>query len=347
MKRYEKFVLEAEKGITFDVLEGTSGELIIRAVNIVSNNVPLNLQTVSAGEYAEVLSVYTDSYGNKAVVPTGWTVSGAKKENTIWGKNEGLVIYRIPKEKVSTINWSNKEEVANLQKNYDQLTWCPVEKLDSNGTLDGEHFSEKFGRRNYRQDRFSDDVFNEPLSDELLRQLESVKKYGGFYISRYHISKAAKGKTQSVKGAMPWVNINWFDAKEVASTMEQSREVTSHLTFGAEYDSVLEWFMKSGAKSRKEIVEDSTGWGNYWNTKNSPKQVVETGSREEWSVNNICDFAGNVGEWTQEKNESSDRVIRGREYNQYGDDYPVAYRSYDFPDLYFNYTGFRATLYIK
>ena len=77
MKRYEKIVLEAEKGITFEVSEGTSGELIIRAMkmNIVSNNVYWGGPTVSAGEYAEVLSVYTDNYGNKAVVPQGWTVS--------------------------------------------------------------------------------------------------------------------------------------------------------------------------------------------------------------------------------------------------------------------------------
>lgn len=177
--------------------------------------------------------------------------------------------------------------------------------------------------------------------------MESVKKYGGFYISRYHISKAANGKPQSVKGAMPWVNINWFDAKKVASTMEQSKEVTSHLTFGAEYDSVLEWFIKSGAKSRKEIVEDSTGWGNYCNTKNSPKKIVETGSREEWSVNNICDFAGNVDEWTQEQNGSSHRVIRcGYCFND-GHDYPVADRLCDIPNCCYFDTGFRATLYIK
>lgn len=301
MKRYEKFVLEAEKGITFEVSEGTGGELIIRALNI------------------EKANVYSERYANP-VVPEGY--------KHICGEwNNGFVIERC--------------------SDGSQFVWIPVGSLDSNGTLDGEHFSEKFGRRNYQQNEFSDGEFNEPLSDELLRQLESVKKYGGFYISRYHISKAANGKPQSVKGAMPWVNINWFDAKEVASTMEQSGEVTSHLTFGAEYDSVLEWFMKSGAKSRKEIVEDSTNWGNYWNTKNSPKQVVETGSREEWSVNNICDFAGNVDEWIQEQNESSYRVIRGGFCHGDGSYYPVACRGYDFPGNYFYDTGFRATLYIK
>ena len=299
--RYEKFVLEAEKGITFEVLEGTSGELIIRALNI------------------EKVNSYSERYANP-VVPKGYKHICGEWYN-------GFVIKRC--------------------SDGSQFVWIPVGSLDSNGTLDGEHFSEKFGRRNYRQNEFSDGEFNEPLSDELLRQLESVKKYGGFYISRYHISKAANGKPRSVKGVMPWVNINWFDAEKVASTMEQSKEVTSHLTFGAEYDSVLEWFIKSGAKSRKEIVEDSTGWGNYWNTKNSPKQVVETGSREEWSVNNVCDFAGNVDEWTQEQSKSSYRVIRGGNYGFNGDGCPVAYRDCDDPRCYSFITGFRVTLYIK
>lgn len=299
--RYEKFVLEAEKGITFEVSEGMSGELIIKALNI------------------ERANVCSERYANP-VVPEGY--------KHICGEwNNGFVIERC--------------------SDGSQFVWVPVGSLDSNGTLDGEHFSEKFGRRNYRQIEFFDGEFDEPLSDELLRQLESVKKYGGFYISRYHISKTANGKPQSVKGARPWVNINWFDAKKVASTMEQSGEVTSHLTFGAEYDSVLEWFMKSGAKSRKEIVENSTGWGNHWNTKNSPQKVVETGSREEWSVNNICDFAGNVDEWTQERNESSYCVIRGGDFNHSGNIYPVAFRDYSSPSNYFRDTGFRATLYIK
>ena len=194
---------------------------------------------------------------------------------------------------------------------------------------------------------FSDDEFNEALNDELLEQLESVKKYGGFYISRYNISKSSEGKPQSVKGVMPWVSINFFDAKKVASTIEDNEAVKSHLTFGAEYDSVLEWFIKTEVKTLAEIAEDSTEWGNHWNTENSPKKVVETGSREEWCANNIYDFAGNVDEWTQEQDKSSHRAIRGGRYGSNGDDYPVAYRYYDSPYFHYFKTGFRATLYIK
>lgn len=296
MKRYEKFVLEAEKGITFEVSEGTSGELIIRALNIATAN------------------VYSTNYVNPPI-PEGYKhVCGE------W--NNGFVIERC--------------------SDGSQFVWIPVGSIDSNGTLDGEHFSEKFGRRNYMNNEF-----NEALNDELLEQLESVKKYGGFYISRYNISKSSEGKPQSVKGVMPWVNINFDDAKKVASTIEDNEAVKSHLTFGAEYDSVLEWFIKTEVKTLTEIVEDSTEWGNHWNTENSPKKVVETGSREEWCANNIYDFAGNVDEWTQEQNKSSRRAIRGGNYCNYGDGFPVAYRGFCFPYSDYFSTGFRATLYIK
>ena len=301
MKRYEKIVLEAEEGINFEVSERTSGELIIRALNIATAD------------------VYSTNYVNPPI-PEGYKhVCGE------W--NNGFVIERC--------------------SDGSQFVWIPVGSLDSNGTLDGEHFSEKFGRRNYMKNKFSDDEFNEDLNGELLEQLESVKKYGGFYISRYNISKSSAGKPQSVKGAMPWVRIKFFDANDTASTFEDNKTVKSHLTFGAEYDSVLEWFIETDVKTLTEIAKDSTEWGNHWNTKNSPKKVVETGSREEWCFNNIYDFAGNVDEWTQEHNRIFGRVVRGGYYHGSGDRYPVAHRYYHDFSFCYNYTGFRATLYIK
>ena len=306
MKRYEKFVLEAEKGITFEVSEGTSGELIIRALNIATAN------------------VYSTNYVNPPI-PEGYKhVCGE------W--NNGFVIERC--------------------SDGSQFVWIPVGSIDSNGTLDGEHFSEKFGRRNYRNyefwgDEFSDDEFHEALNDELLEQLKSVKKYGGFYISRYNISISSEGKPQSVKGVMPWISNHFDDIKKVASTIEDNEAVKSHLTFGAEYDSVLEWFIKTEVKTPAGIVEDSTEWGNYCDTENSPKKLVETGSREEWCANNIYDFAGNVREWTQEQNKSSYHVMRGGFFLDNGKWGSVAYRNYSGPNNHCVCNGFRATLYLK
>ena len=300
MKRYEKFVLEAEKGITFEVSEETSGELIIRALN--------------------KANVYSENYANPPIL------EGYKHVCGEW--NNGFVIERC--------------------SDGSQFVWIPVGSLDSNGTLDGVSFTEKFGRRNYLNDEFSESEFHETLTGELALQLESVKKYGGFYISRYNISRNKKtGKPQSVKGTMPWVNINFDDAKKVASIIEDNEVVKSHLTFGAEYDSVLEWFIKSNVRTPSDIAENSTNWGNYWNSKNSPREVVETGSSEEWCTNNIYDFAGNVDEWTQEQIESSCRVIRGGRYRDNGIRCPVAYRDCNNPNINYDCTGFRATLYIK
>lgn len=341
MKRYEEFVHESGKGTIFEGSKGTSEELIAKAQNIVSKNVYFKPTALSS------VSVYTDKDGNKAIIPFGWTVSGLEEENTIWGYNKGLVIYKIPKEEVNDINWSNKQDLKILQEGYDQYVWAPVGKLDCNGTLDGKHFTEKFGRRNFLDDIFSPMEFNEPLEDELISQVESFKKYDGFFISRYDISKNSEGNPKSVKGAMPWVGISFDESKKIAFNMEEDEVVKSHLTYGAEFDSVLEWFIKTKSRTLREIVIDSTDWGNHWNTENSPRARVATGSHETWCTNNIYDFSGNVDEWTQERNNNLYRVIRGTAgfINNFG--CPVAYRSYVNEKWTSKGLGFRSVLCIK
>ena len=245
-KRYQKFVIEAEEGTTFDVSEGTSGELIIRAVR----------KEDTKDKKEEEVSQRTDTLnGPKSEVEA----KDKKPEETL--QNSNSLNYQnppIPEGYKHVLGEWNNGFVIERCSDGSQFVWIPVGSLDSNGTLDGEHFSEKFGRRNYMNDKFSDDEFNEALNSELLEQLESVKKYGGFYISRYNISKSLAGKPQSVKGVIPWVNINFDDAKKIASTIEDNEVVKSHLTFGAEYDSVLEWFIQTEVKTLAEIAEDST-----------------------------------------------------------------------------------------
>lgn len=302
MKRYEKFVLEAEKGIAFEISEGTSEELAIRAIK--SNKA----------------NAYYKNYENPPI-PEGY--------KHVCGKwNEGFVMER----------YSDKS----------QFVWIPVGILDPNGTIDGKSFTEKFGRRNYQNKQFSESEFHETLTSELVLQIESVKKYGGFYISRYDISKNIKtGKPQSVRGEKPWIKIKFNEAKEVATMLETKDNITSHLIFGAEYDSVLEWFIKTEAKTSKEIAIDSTEWGNYWNERKSQIKALETGSCEKWKVNNIYDFTGNVEKWTQEQYNNSYRVVRGGACICKGNKGPAAYRDYYCTDINYIYTGFRVTLYIK
>lgn len=259
---------------------------------------------------------YSGSYTNPPI-PEGFT--------HLYGKwNNGFVIRR--------------------SSDGSEFVWIPVESLKPNGTLDGKSFTEKFGRRKYSRDtEFSKYEFHEELTKRLALQIKSVKKYGGFYISRYNISKNKKtGKPQSIKGEYPWRNISFEKAKKVATSFAGT-SITSHLPFGAEYDTVLEWFIQSGARTHKEITEDSTKWGNF--ASKNHQEIIKTGSNKAYCTNRIYDIAGNVTEWTQEVCYvgNSWHVLRG-------DDFECIGHAASRLCLYDNgsyYAGFRVVLCIE
>lgn len=227
-----------------------------------------------------------------------------------------------------------------------QFVWVPVGFLDSNGTMDGINFSEKFGRRNYLGDikpfHYATPGFYEAILEE---QFTSVKKYGGFYISRYNISKnKKKGEYQSVKDAIPLHHLKYDDAMGAGWSFGSKEDgIISHLVFGEEYDSVLEWFIKSRARSFSEIAIDSSIWGNMEIP--SGYVITKTGSNEEWCTNNIYDFAGNVSEWTMEQYWPI-ICIRGGNY-RLGKNFPVSYRIHGDSVNIFDYAGCRSALLIK
>ncbi len=338
------FEVKAAKGKLLEISIGADGKGSMKEVSVVDDT-NLELPSISAGEYAEVLSMYTDKDGNKAVVPQGWTVSGVASENVIWGKDIGLVIYYIPKEKVSGIDWKNKSKVNGLMKTYDQLVWIPINMLSDTSTLDGIHFNEKFGRMNYRNEEFSESEYNEPLVGELLGTKKSIDTYGGCYITRYKVSKDKKtGEPRSIKGAYPWAEIDFQTAKNVAATMSKSENLISHLTYGAEYDTRIKWTIETGTVTRRDIAEDSTRLGNYHNNKEYPNKIVKTG--EDGCINMIYGLTGNMDEWTQES-KNSHRVIRGGFYYNAGFDFPAACRNQLDPKDCYYVTGFRATFILK
>ena len=315
----DEAIIKASDVATAEASEETRDEAIIKASDVATVEVLEKTGSKTTIKAMELLTAsgYSTNYVNP-LIPEGYKhVCGE------W--NNGFTIERC--------------------SDRSQFVWIPVGSLDANGKLDEEHLSEKFGRRTYyNHDKLSYYQYDEPLEGELLEQFESVKKYGGFYISRYNISINSVGKPQSVKGVMPWVDGSFHEAKMIASTIEDNKVVKSHLTFGAEYDSILEWIHKTKAKTFYEIVENSTEWGNH-----ATYKLAKTGSREEWCVNNIYDLAGNVSEWTQEYwRERLYRVIRGGNYRFGGAYTPVAAR-FGFVDFeaFYRMAGFRVALCIK
>ena len=225
-----------------------------------------------------------------------------------------------------------------------EFVWIPVGWLEPNGTIDGSNFVERFGRRKWLNEEFSDEDIHEEVNWNLL---DSVKRHGGLYISRYHASNE-EGKVVFQKNKMPFVNVNFHQARQFAESYAiNEEEVNSCLTTGSAFDSLLQWIIQSGAKSKKEVVEDSTSWGNYFNTTNSPQKVLPTGSNENWCVCNIYDIAGNTDEWTEEMNACSWRVLRGGGCYDGGFNWPAARRGSYHPSGSYSGTSFRVLLYVK
>ncbi|MBQ7447267.1 MAG: hypothetical protein IJV59_04870 [Eubacterium sp.] len=242
---------------------------------------------------------------------------------------------------------SQEEFVIERISDGSRFVWIPAEKLDADGTLDGVNFVEKFGRRNFQSHPFSNVGFHEQLEGDLAEQVRSIRKYGGFYYSAFNISKSEAGNPVSVQGAEPWTNLTYAKARQIAASFEDSESVSSHLPFGAEYDTVLAWFVQSGAKTLAQVARDSSNWGNHWDTLDGHRYITKTGSREAWAVHQIYDQAGNVDEWTQERHGESGHVCRGSSYMDEGKYYPVAFRHYTGLNSNSENTGFRIALCLK
>ena len=177
------------------------------------------------------------------------------------------------------------------------------------------------------------------LKDDYKNMIDSVRKYGGFYVGRYELSNAGTQKNQA-----SLIETNWYNMYAKCKTLG-SDSAESRMIWGCQWDQICKFISTSGDQVS---LTDSTSYGNYSNSTvdgHGTRQV--TGYSEYWKANNIYDIAGNCYEWTQEANDNGHRAIRGGPYYFYGSSEPVTYRG----DAFSSYNGgsysSRPTLYIK
>lgn len=242
-------------------------------------------------------SYYSEKYV-EPVIPKGYRYAYGE-----W--NEGYVIERI--------------------SDGSLFTFVPVSCLKDNGTFDGIKFNQRFGRRKW----FGKDekLGEEPIKQEIWNQFHSVREYGGFYISTYQISKSIFAKPQSLEGRKPWTYVDFNCATEIAEHFEEGSAIRSHLVYGAEYDTMLQWLLETEAVS----IEDIT----------LPNGRI-------LSKNNIFDIAGSTAEWTQERVNSKQllAVVRGGTNVAPRRIKPMADRTSRAIYRKDPYIGFRVALYI-
>ena len=205
--------------------------------------------------------------------------------------------------------------------------------------------------------------------DFLMRQevdfnnmVDSVEKYGGFYIGRYETGDLSKEEAVVRKGNTDIESQRWYAMYEKCKDLRgDNLNIKTGMIWGNQWDRTMMWLIESGAKTKEEVISDSTSWGNYNNatfqytnssgvtaTKNEGSITrIPTGSTEYTKANNIYDLVGNVEDWTMEAYSTTRRVLRGGNYFSDGDGRPARNRSDYSPNgSNFNY-GCRAALYIK
>ena len=204
--------------------------------------------------------------------------------------------------------------------------------------------------------------FLNQLEKEFNNMIVSVEKYGGFYIGRYETGNINQETPVVQKGNTNISSQTWYNMyKRCKNIKGDNTNVETGMIWGNQWDRTLMWLIETGSKTKEQIADDSTSWGNYNNatfeyvnssgstvTKNENSGTkIPTGNTEYTKANNIYDLAGNVYDWTMEASSTYYRVFRGGYYLSSGGSFPADYRSNYYPTYSYGSYGCRSALYIK
>ena len=253
-------------------------------------------------------------------------------------------------------NWSESNGVMTISSKTNYREPDVVAKYSSTGyDMDSRLKTLGIGAKTTHE-------FLNQLEKEFNNMVASVEKYGGFYIGRYETGNINQDTPVIQKGNTNISSQTWYNMyKRCKNIKGANTNVETGMIWGNQWDRTLMWLIETGSKTKEQIADDSTSWGNYYNatfeyvnssgstaTKNEGSSTrIPTGSAEYTKANNIYDLAGNVRDWTMEAFSPISRVYRGGSYYYYGGINPADYRSDISPTLSNYNCGCRSALYIK
>ena len=253
-------------------------------------------------------------------------------------------------------NWSESNGVMTISSKTNYREPDVVAKYSSTGyDMDSRLKTLGIGAKTTHE-------FLNQLEKEFNNMIVSVEKYGGFYIGRYETGNINQETPVVQKGNTNISSQTWYNMyKRCKNIKGDNTNVETGMIWGNQWDRTLMWLIETGSKTKEQIADDSTSWGNYNNatfeyvnssgstvTKNENSGTkIPTGNTEYTKANNIYDLAGNVYDWTMEAGSTSYRVYRGGGCSNYGDVDPADYRVNYYPTGSNGYCGCRSALYIK
>lgn len=283
-------------------------------------------------------------------------IYGVDNNGKLWGK-----LYNFSSSGRSNRNWTETNGIMSITNatNYREPDVLPI-----TSEYDNDRYLMAYS---YKQNRY--EMLAQELEQNYLEIMESIKKYGGFYIGRYELGY--ENSKPVVKKMATYNSMNWYTSYTKCLTLkENNNNITTMMITGSLWDETLDWLVSSGATNSEGtaltyqlVGSNSITFGNYYNatfnyiakdaempTATEPKAIstgtiIPAGSAEYTKTNNIYDMAGNAFEWTTEANTTYSRICRGGYCSTTnGFNYTVATRSYGSP---YNDYGCRAALYIK
>ena len=290
------------------------------------------------------------------VIPTGFAPAILQTGTTqsLPGQ-DGSVKNKMPASQWNNITAENiNKGIVVVDAEENEFVWIPI--------TDASKFARSAFGKTLAATSTENAYWEDTTTTEYTNMVTSVTHNKGFYVARYEASANSNdsSKAQSKRGATAWGAISQTDA--ITKSANYNAALHSHLMYGIEWDSILNWLNGNATISSStsgetktmalgDLQTNSCSWGNYFNSTGNAATnsglPQTTGKSEYWKANNIYDLAGNVEEWTQEKySTGTPRAYRGGSCSSYGDNYPAAYRYYSVASYTFNNVGFRASFYL-
>lgn len=256
-------------------------------------------------------------------------IYGVDNKGKIWGK-----LYNFSNTGRKALNWTETNGIMNITSQTSHREPNVLQSTTFDRDSCSYMHSSGLGETRY-------EMLAQELEQNYYEIIESIKKYGGFYIGRYETG-GLNGTAVVRKMDTNIASQNWYTMYKKCLTLKGTNtDVKTSMIFGNLWDEALEWFVKSGATISDgttltyQLMNNSTTWGNYNNAtfnyiaanaetplmtetkQTSTNTKIPAGSAEYTKANNVYDMAGNVWEWTTEAYNTSDRAARGGTYSSY------------------------------
>lgn len=293
----------------------------------------------------------------------------------------------------TTENSKNKEIIKIKDKKHKHLVyvWVPVNEKESVDSLENAKDALNKLYEQYNVINNWPGAEDPTETTAYKKMLASVKEYGGFYISEAELGyddagnyyNKARGMTDSLVNKGEYYRtienenikaemlaeesgldknengyyLTYEKAKEIIKEVNNPNKSTvSHLTYGAEWDAVMLWIMKTNKAPQeypdiiKNIIQTSLYMpGAKYKNRMNDAEGLNIADEDISKINGIYGLAGNLCDLTQEsivENGITYRILRGGSFTTAGNEYPMAARA-RIDSLEYNDIGFRSCMYIK